>query len=216
MIRPRPPTAVLDEKRVTSDDGRVERTEPGTDEPVGPHFRDPARGSRLWPYAAVAATVAAIALGLAGLGLREDLSGARAELDAMRERVSAADALRDSLSELVRDVSSLVSSSPVTLMGTSPDVVGRARVFVDADTGRTLLLVDDLPVLPPDQVYQLWALRDGESSDAGTFRLEEAGSAWIELTESTDVSGADLLTVTVEKAPGAPAPTSDPILAGGT
>lgn len=199
---------------MTSEDGRVERTQQGTDAPVG--TRHAAGGSRLWPYVAVVATVAAIALGLTGLGLRQDLSGARAELDALRERVSAADVLRDSLSELVRDVSSLISSSPVTLVGTSPDSVGRARVFVDAGTGRTLLLADSLPVLPPDQVYQLWALRDGEASDAGTFRLEEAGSAWIELAGSADVSGADLLTVTVEKAPGAQAPTSDPILAGGT
>lgn len=198
------------------DDGRVEGTEPGTEAPVGPRFGHAARGSRLWPYVAVVATVAAIALGLMGLGLREDLRGAHAELDAMRERASVADALQDSLSELVRDVSSLISSSPVTLVGTPPDAGGRVRVFVDADTGRTLLLVDDLPVLPPDQVYQLWALRDGESSDAGTFRLQEEGSAWIELAGSTDVSGADRLTVTVEKAPGAPAPTTDPILAGGT
>lgn len=201
---------------MTSDDGSVEATEPGSEASVGPRFRDPARGSRLWPYVAVAATLAAIALGLTGLGLREDLSGARAELDAMRERASEADALRDSLSELVRNVSSLVSSSPVTLTGTSADVVGRARVFVDADAGRTLLLVDDLPVLPPDQVYQLWAIRDGAPSDAGSFRLEEAGSAWIALDGSTDVSGADLLTLTVEEAPGAQAPTSDPLLAGGT
>jgi hypothetical protein len=201
--------------RVTSEDGRVEATEPETEAPVGPRFQEPARGSRLWPYVAIAATLAAIALGLIGLGLREDLSGVRAELDAMREHVSVADALRDSLSELVRDVSSLVSSSPVTLTGTSPDDIGRARVFVDADAGRTLLLVDELPVLSPDKVYQLWAIRDGEPSGAGTFRLEEAGPAWIELDESTDVTGADLLTMTVEQAPGAQSPTSDPILAGG-
>lgn len=202
--------------RVTPEDGEVEATEPRAGAAVGPRARGAARGSRLWPYVAVAATLAAIALGLTGLGLRDDLSGVRAELDAVRDRAAEADALRDSLSRLVRDVSALVSSRTVTLTRTSPDVVGRARLFLDVDTGRTLLLVDGLPVLRPDQVYQLWGLRDGEPSDAGVFRLEEEGPAWVELAASTDVSTADSLAVTVEKAPGAQIPTSDPILAGGT
>jgi hypothetical protein len=171
---------------------------------------------RLWPWVAVAATVAAIALGLGSLRLRDDLQAVRAELATARARAAEAATLRDSLSRLVADVSSLVASNAVTLSGTSPDVAGRARVFIDVDTGRTLLLVDDLPVLPPDEVYQLWAIRDGTPTDAGAFRLDRAGPAWIELDESTDVSEADLLAVTVERAPGASAPTSDPILAGGT
>lgn len=173
-------------------------------------------GGRLWPWVAVAATVATIGLGLYALDLRGDLQSARAELQTAEGRVEQADALRDSLAGLVADVSSLISSSAVTLSGTSPEVAGRARVFLDVDTGRTLLLVDDLPVLPPEQVYQLWAIRDGEPSDAGAFRLEREGPAWIELDEATDLSEADLLAVTVEQAPGASAPTGDPILVGGT
>lgn len=165
---------------------------------------------------AVTATLAAIALGLTGLGLRDDLSAVRTELDAVRERVSEADALRDSLSELVRDVSSLASSRSVTLAPTSPEVVGRARLFLGADTGRMLLLVDGLSVLPPDQVYQLWAVRHGEPSDVGAFRLEAAGPALIDLAAPAHASTADSLVLTVEKAPGSRAPTSDPILAGGT
>jgi hypothetical protein len=163
---------------------------------------------------AVAATLAAIVLGLSTLRARDELASARAELTIARERASEAESLQDSLSQLVGDVPSLVASTPVTLTGTSPDVTGRARVFADVDTGRALLLVDGLPVLPPDQVYQLWAIRDGTASDAGAFRVERQGPARIELGESTVVAGAELLAVTVERAPGASAPTSDPILAG--
>jgi len=173
-------------------------------------------GARIWPWAAVAATLAAIVLGLTALRLRSDLNGARVKLASVQERTDEAQALRDSLSRLVRDVSSLVSSSSVTLTGTSSEVVGRARLFIEFDTGRTLLLVDDLPVLPPDEVYQLWAIRGGEASDAGAFRLEREGPAWIELAEAIGLSGAELVVVTVEQAPGAPTPTGKPILAGGT
>lgn len=173
------------------------------------------RSARLWPWVAVAATLAAIALGLNSIRLQGDLASARAELTTAEQGAAQADALRDSLSGLVRDVSTLIDANPVTLSATSPDVVGRARVFVDVDTGRTLLLVDDLPVLPPEQVYQLWSIRDGQPTDAGAFRLEREGPAWIELAESTNLEGVDLLAVTVEQAPGAPAPTTSPILAGG-
>lgn len=173
-------------------------------------------GARIWPWAAVAATLAAIVLGLTALRLRSDLNGARVNLASVQERADEAQALRDSLSKLVRDVASLVSSSSVTLAGTSPDVVGRARLFIDLDTGRTLLLIDDLPVLAPDEVYQLWVIRGGEPHDAGAFRLEREGPAWIELAEAIDLSGVDLVVMTVEQAPGAPTPTGNPILAGGT
>lgn len=217
---PRRPPAELRERILAALPAESSRakpaTEPAAERALGTDAGDGRSRGRLWPWVAVAATSAAIALGLGSLRLRDDLQAVRAELASARGRAAEAETLRDSLSRLVADVSALVASNPVTLSGTSPDVAGRARVFIDVDTGRTLLLVDDLPVLPPDQVYQLWAIRDGTPTDAGAFRLERAGPAWIELDESTDVSEADLLAVTVERAPGASAPTSDPILAGGT
>lgn len=217
---PRQPPAELRERILAALPAASSRAEPAAEShvdssPVAEPDDGESRG-RLWPWVAVAATLAAIALGLGSLRLRDDLQAVRAQLATVRDQAAEAETLRDSLSRLVADVSSLVTSNPVTLSGTSPDMAGRARVFIDVDTGRTLLLVDDLPVLPPDQVYQLWAIRDGTPTDAGAFRLERAGPAWIELSESTDVSEADLLAVTVEQAPGASAPTSDPILAGGT
>ena len=172
------------------------------------------RRGRLWPWTAVAATVAAIGLGLYAMGLRESLNSTREELRGAEARAGQADALEDSLADLVGDLSALVDSRAVTLSGTSAEVTGRARVFVDLQTGRTLLLVDELPVLPPEQVYQLWAIRGGEPTSAGVFRFEREGPAWIELPDASDVSAAELLAVTIERAPGAPAPTGDPILAG--
>lgn len=175
------------------------------------------RPSVLWPLVAIAAVVAAIALGLNTMRMQRGLSDTRAELQLARAEAEQAQVvLRDSLSDLVQDVSTIVSANAVTLSGTSPDVVGRARVFVDVDSGRTLLLVDDLPVLPPGKVYQLWAIRGETPSSAGAFRLERPGPSWIHMPEDADLSTADLLAVTIENAPGASAPTSNPILASGS
>lgn len=174
------------------------------------------RPSVLWPLVAIAAVLAAIALGLNTVRMQRGLADTRTELETARAEAEQAQVLRDSLSSLVADVSTIVSANAVTLSGTSPDVVGRARVFVDVDSGRTLLLVDDLPVLPPGQVYQLWAIRGETPTSAGAFRLEAPGPSWIHMPEDSDLSTADLLAVTVEQSPGATAPTSNPILAGGT
>lgn len=174
------------------------------------------RQSVLWPLVAIAAVVAAIALGVNTMRMQRGLADTRSELEMARVEAGQAQVLRDSLAALVQDLSTIVSANAVTLSGTSPEQVGRARVFVDVDSGRTLLLVDDLPVLPPGQVYQLWAIRGETPTSAGAFRLETPGPSWIHMPEDTDLSTADLLAVTVERAPGASAPTSNPILAGGT
>lgn len=174
------------------------------------------RPTVLWPLVAIAAVLAAIALGLNTVRMQRGLTDTRAELEMARAEAGQARILRDSLSALVADVSTIASANAVTLSGTSPEIAGRARVFVDVETGRTLLLVDDLPVLPPGQVYQLWAIRGETPTSAGAFRLEAAGPAWIHMPEDADLSTADLLAVTVEQAPGATAPTSNPILAGGS
>lgn len=170
----------------------------------------------LWPLVAIAAVLAAIALGLNTVRMQRGLADTRSELETARLEAGQVRTLRDSLSALVQDVSTIASANAVTLSGTSPDVVGRARVFIDVDSGRTLLLVDDLAVLPPNQVYQLWAIRGETPTSAGAFRLEAAGPAWIHMPPETDLTGADLLAVTVEQAPGSAAPTSTPILVGGT
>lgn len=211
---PREPPAALRERVLAAVESEFSPGEAGDLDAATAAVPRGRRRARLWPWVAVAATLAAIGLGLYSIQLREALDSTREKLRGAEVRAAEAGALEDSLADLVTDISALVGSRAVTLSGTSSEVEGRARVFVDLESGRTLLLVDDLPVLPPEQVYQLWAIRGTEPSSAGAFRLEREGPAWIQLPETADISGADLLAVTVERAPGAPAPTSDPILAG--
>lgn len=211
-LRDRVLAAVRDER--DPDEGRAVDT-PVTPVPAPPPDQD-AGGSRgrMWIAVAVAATVAAIALGWNSLRLQGDLDTALAALASAERRADEARALRDSLATISADLSSLLDSEGVRLTATSPDAPGRGRVFVDLDTGRTVMFVDDLPLLPPDRVYQLWAITSAGTGSLGVFRIEGAGPAWIELQAANDRGGADRLILTVEEAPGAEAPTGDPILAG--
>jgi anti-sigma-K factor RskA len=128
------------------------------------------------------------------------------------------DSLAALLASLDADLSTISSpdASSVVLVGTAPGEPGKARAFIDPVTGRALLFVYEMPVLPPDQVYQLWAIRGSKPVDAGTFRVDADRRARVEVSEAAALLGADVLAVTVEPAPGRPEPSGEPILVGRT
>jgi hypothetical protein len=171
---------------------------------------------RPWEWIAAAA----IAAGLAGLlavwnvGLRDELKNVRAQLAEAERRLATADSARVELEAARRDLEALGSpaASVHTLVGTAERPAARARVFVDPATRRAILFVYDLPVLPPQTVYELWAIKGGKPVAAGTFSPTDPGRARVELEDVAPLQGADALAVTVEPAPGGTAPTGKLVL----
>ena len=177
-----------------------------------------------WGVAAAGIAAAlAFVFGIRSVELQNRLGGMQASLDSARTALSRADtevAAADSLRRALDDarsalgIAALGGASSVTLSGTDEQPLASARAFIDPATGRTLLVVRDLPVLPPDVVYQLWAIRDGAPAPAGTFTVGADGSGRLEAEEADLWIAADVLAVTVEPAPGQPAPTGPIVLAG--
>lgn len=167
-------------------------------------------------WMAAAAVIAAVGLGLFywNLQLQSDLDRAENRLEAMATRLARADSARLALRALQLDLATVASPSATvrTLAGTEEQPSARARVFVDPVTGRALLFAYDLPILPPDSVYQLWAIEGEEPRSLGTFTSSGRGPARVELETADTVRSADALAVTVEPAPGQPAPTGKMVL----
>jgi len=90
---------------------------------------------------------------------------------------------------------------------------GKLTVFWNARTRQVAVDVQSLPVLPPDQQYQLWSLVDGKPVDAGVFDSNATNPAVQSLNRS--VGRADAFAVTVEKRGGSPTPTLSTLLALG-
>jgi Anti-sigma-K factor rskA, C-terminal len=166
-----------------------------------------------WVAAAAVAACAAGLLAVWNVSLRDDLARLRSELEQARGdlvvaegRLASADSARTELEAYRRDLEALASpvGSVHTLVGTADEPEARARVFLDPETGRAILFVYDLPVLPPQSVYELWAIKGGTPIPAGTFATKGEPRARVE--------GADVLAVTVEPAPGGPAPTGKMVL----
>lgn len=174
----------------------------------------PGRAARTWRWvSAAAAVLAVIAIGWA-ISLQGERERLRADLAEARAHLADAGAAFDSLAALRGDLEFV--SSPRTavrgLTGTDAQPGALARVFVDPATGRALLFAYDLPILPPDTVYELWAIEGDTPRPAGVFRPDPAGRARLEIVDPALLEGVDALAVTVEPAPGTESPTGEMIL----
>jgi len=140
--------------------------------------------------AAVAAVAAVVALGV-GLwasSLSSDLDSTRAAL--AREREASA---------IVADE----SARTVDLE------TGSGRLVVGTD-GRAALVLTDLGPAPSGKTYQAWIIEDDNPISAGVF--PGADGLDVVLVDG-DVADGEVVAVTVEKAGGVDAPTTDPIVA---
>ncbi len=181
-------------------------------------IRRETRGVRPAPpraWIAVTALAASIALvvGIANLRLQGRLDRQVAALDSARAALVVSDSARQALKE---DFGLLAApqGEAITLTGTPERPGARARAFVDPSTGRALLLVFDLPILPADSLYQLWTIERQAPASVGTFTVDADGRGRLELEDAVALLSADLLAVTVEPAPGVPAPTGEIVLSG--
>lgn len=142
------------------------------------------------------------------------LAAAQSEIAQLRQRLAMADSAVAATAVYQRDLEALVrpEGKVLNLAGTDEQPAASARVFVNPSTGRVLLFVYDLPVLAPGAIYQLWAIRGATPTAAGTFSTGPGGTARVELKSGAILERADALAVTIEPAPGGPAPTGKMVL----
>ncbi|MGH2795782.1 MAG: anti-sigma factor, partial [Actinomycetota bacterium] len=101
----------------------------------------------------------------------------------------------------------------LTLIG-SPDAEAvrltgeRGSLLFAQRPGEAVLVARDVAAPADGYVLQLWLMRDGVPTDAGVFVPEEGVAV---LALGRDAGGFDAVAVTVERAPGARAPSGAPI-----
>ena len=88
---------------------------------------------------------------------------------------------------------------------------GTATLVWSGELGKSALVANDLPALPDGKTYELWYIRDGQATPAGTMESEGTGSTWRVL--SGQMAAGDTVGVTVEPRGGSDKPTTDPIVA---
>ena len=78
------------------------------------------------------------------------------------------------------------------------------------------LITDNLAVLPAQNEYQLWLVKDGVRTSGGTFKVNDAGYGWLkmDMTNKPSLYEYTSFGVTVEPKGGSPQPTGQKVLTG--
>ncbi|QEC41832.1 anti-sigma factor [Pseudobacter ginsenosidimutans] len=91
----------------------------------------------------------------------------------------------------------------VSMEGTKIAPRSSANVYWDSINSSVYLVVKNMPKLPTDQQYQLWALIDGKPKDLGVFDADQDKV----ILKMTDTKKAEAFAITIEKKGGNPSPT---------
>ena len=100
----------------------------------------------------------------------------------------------------------------VTLTGTEERTAARGILIISADGEHGTLVVQDLPMLPETQTYQLWLIKDGQRTSGALFNVAEDGyrAVWV---QSPEPLGSYIdFDVTIEPAEGSVYPTGATVL----
>lgn len=91
----------------------------------------------------------------------------------------------------------------VNMVGTNPSQPSSANVFWDSTSQNVYMVVKNMPKLPNDKQYQLWALIDGKPKDLGVFDVSDQKF----IIKMKNTQKADAFAITIEQKGGSPSPT---------
>ncbi|MGH1525840.1 anti-sigma factor domain-containing protein [Leifsonia sp. L25] len=155
------------------------------------------RAARRWfqrPGAVLASAAAAVVLFIAGAFAGVSLAGN----DSYQQQQSAALAALNAAPDTQR------STAPISGGGT-------ATLVWSARLGQSALVATDLPELAGDKTYELWYIRGGAATPAGTMDSTGHVATWRVL--SGTMTPGDTIGMTVEPSGGSKQPTTKPIVA---
>jgi anti-sigma-K factor RskA len=102
-------------------------------------------------------------------------------------------------------------SMTVAVQPTAAAKPGSVAATLASDGDHAMLMVDHIPSLPRDRVYEVWVQDENEMLPSGTFVPDRQGKASAVVTGDA-LTGADAVLVTDEERPGAMHPHSPPLL----
>lgn len=155
------------------------------------------RAQRRWfqrPGAILAAAAAAVILFVGGVFVGSTIAGTSSYQQQQASALAAINASPDA-----QRASAGISGG------------GTATLVWSAQLGRSALVATDLPPLPNDKTYELWYIRSGTATPAGTMNADGSLATWRVL--AGEMKAGDTVGMTVEPSGGSKQPTTKPIVA---
>ncbi len=155
------------------------------------------RKKQLWQT--IAATIAAsiiLGLGLYNYRLQQQVSTIRQEVSAYQDTIALLQQPNINLLSLEGiKVNSQASGS-----------------FAIAPTGKAVLSLQNLPKLPKNRVYRLWAVAKGKKIDCGDFKVNEKGKVLVQMPVDSSMIRVSSALVTVEPLQPVEQPTGEIVM----
>ena len=100
------------------------------------------------------------------------------------------------------------------LVGTT-NAPGAGGILVISTDGRYgTLLVDGMPTIKANQVFQLWLIKDGKRTSGGIFTVKSSGYGTLVVKTGQSLLNYTACGITIEPSGGSPAPTGTKVLGG--
>jgi anti-sigma-K factor RskA len=172
------------------------------------------------PWLLAAASLAAVALGLYTLTLRERITTlegrlreANARAESTQREVAVARAMADEAAQ-ANEILSADDVRRIDLVGQKDAPNASGRAYWSPSRGRVLFTAANLPPPAAGRQYQLWVIPPGRPPiSAGMIDLEGGGRARV-LADSSNAAVVGTVAVSLEPAGGVPSPTGPIVLAG--
>jgi anti-sigma-K factor RskA len=168
------------------------------------------RGRTRW-WLATAATLFLALWGWREMGIRvarEHVRSQQAEIERLTDEKHVLEAQRAKLAAAVASLAAPATQT-IALTGQQMSPSASARVFMDPDKHRAVVVFANLPQCPTDKSYQLWIIRGDQPKpqSAGVFEVDHGG-ATITIDNLPVMTEMKALAVTMENRGGAPQPSN--------
>ncbi|WP_373285473.1 anti-sigma factor domain-containing protein [Puia dinghuensis] len=163
----------------------------------------PARSSGLLKFVAAAAVLLLIGMAYLYYQTRQENKDLTSSNDRLRESL---DTTKNILNKIVEEQKQVVgdpNTLVVNMVGTTVAPKSSANVYWDSASSSVYLVVKNMPKLPSDQQYQLWALIDNQKKDLGVF---DATNDKV-ILKMKNTKKAQAFAITIEKRGGSESPT---------
>jgi anti-sigma-K factor RskA len=125
--------------------------------------------------------------------------------DRLKEKLDTTQNILDRIVAEQKDVVSNPNVTVVNMVGTQVAPKSSANIYWDSASTNVYLVVKNMPKLPSDQQYQLWALIDGKPkpTDLGVFDATDEKV----ILKMKNTQKAQAFAITIEQKGGSPSPT---------
>lgn len=155
----------------------------------------------------VAAASVVLLIGLAWFSYRSYNENAELQRSntALRDKLNSTDSTLNKILDETRDAVKNPNTTVVNMVGTKVAPKSSANIYWDSTSSSVYLVVKNMPKLPSDKQYQLWALIDGKPKDLGVFDATDDKV----ILKMKNTQKAQAFAITIEKTGGSPSPTLD-------